>query len=106
MTGVYYFRTWTTLSFCFYQRIYDTSSYAYTCALAYLATKAITPAEIGSGLNQMRYTERPYYRLMPGFNIFAEFESDQYYGSFKKIQKNNGNATSDNALTFGVSAVF
>ncbi|EKD54203.1 MAG: hypothetical protein ACD_60C00116G0006 [uncultured bacterium] len=71
-----------------------------------LASKTVTEATIGSGLNQMEYTLRPYYRLTPGFNIFAEFERDEYYGSFKKIQKNIGNSTGDNTLTFGISWLF
>ncbi|MDO5216275.1 hypothetical protein PSM96_15180 [Legionella pneumophila] len=31
-----------------------------------VASKTVIQAEIGSGLNQMRYIVRPYYRLMPG----------------------------------------
>ena len=66
----------------------------------------MTQAAIGSGLNQMQYTLRPYYRLMPGLNIFAEFERDQYYGSFKNIQVNSGNSSAENTLTFGASVLF
>ena len=38
-----------------------------------LASKTVPRAEIGNGLNQMSYTVRPYYRLMPGLNIYAEY---------------------------------
>ena len=48
-----------------------------------LATKTVIQNEIGSGLNQMRFIVRPYYRLMPGLNLFTEFEHDQDYGAFK-----------------------
>ncbi len=75
-------------------------------ARSILATKTVTQAAIGSGLNQMQYTLRPYYRLMPGLNIFAEFERDQYYGSFKNIQVNSGNSSVENTLTFGLSVLF
>lgn len=75
-------------------------------ARSILATKTVTQAAIGSGLNQMQYTLHPYYRLMPGINIFAEFERDQYYGSFKNIQVNLGNSSTENILTFGVSVLF
>ncbi|OGT38737.1 MAG: copper oxidase [Gammaproteobacteria bacterium RIFCSPHIGHO2_12_FULL_38_14] len=71
-----------------------------------LASKTVTQTAIGSGLNQMQYTLRPYCRLMPGLNIFAEFERDQYYGSFKNIQRNIGNSTGENTLTFGLSILF
>ena len=37
-----------------------------------LATKTVVQNEIGSGLNQMRYMIRPYYRLVPGINIFTD----------------------------------
>lgn len=71
-----------------------------------LASKTVTHAEIGSGLNQMRFILRPYYRLMPGLNIFAEYEHEQDYGAFKNIQRNNGESTLQNTLTFGLSLIF
>lgn len=71
-----------------------------------LATKTVTQAAIGNGLNQMQYTLRPYYRIIPGLSVFAEFEHDQYYGSFKNIQENLGNSSGENTLTFGLSIVF
>lgn len=46
-------------------------------------------AEVGSGLNQMRYVIRPYYRLIPGLSLFTEYEHEQDYGAFKAIQRNN-----------------
>lgn len=75
-------------------------------ARSILATKTVTQAAIGSGLNQMQYTLRPYYRLMPGLNVFAEFERDQYYGSFKNIQVNLGNSSEENTFTLGLSVLF
>lgn len=71
-----------------------------------LATKAVANAEIGSGLNQMRYILRPYYRLMSGLNIFTEFEHDQDYGLFRNFQKKAGELSSENTLTFGISWLF
>lgn len=71
-----------------------------------LASKTISQADIGSGLNQMRYIIRPYYRLRPGLNIFAEYEHEQDYGSFKNIQKNNGESSVQNTLNFGISVLF
>ncbi|MCW8399420.1 multicopper oxidase domain-containing protein [Legionella sp. PATHC038] len=71
-----------------------------------LASKTVLQAELGSGLNQMRYIVRPYYRLMPGLNAFVEYENEQDYGAFKTIQQNNGDATSQNTVTFGLVALF
>lgn len=71
-----------------------------------LATKTVSRAELGTGLNQMRYSLRPYYRIMPGLNMFAAYEHDQNYGAFKKFQQQAGESASENTLTFGVSLIF
>ncbi len=71
-----------------------------------LASKTVVQAQIGSGLNQMRYIIRPYYRLIPGLNLFAEFEHQQNYGVFKTLQSNVGELASENTLTFGLSLLF
>lgn len=54
----------------------------------------------------LRYILRPYYRLMPGFFIFAEFEHEQAYGRLKKIRKTLKESTIENTLTFGFSILF
>lgn len=71
-----------------------------------LASKTVTQAAIGSGLNQMRYIVRPYYRLMPGLNIFAEYEHEQDYGAFRTIQTNAGDSAVQNTVTFGFTILF
>lgn len=65
------------------------------------ATKTIYSDEIGSGLNEMRYTVRPYYRLMPGLTLFTQYEYDRDYGVFKSIMHNKGEATREDTVTFG-----
>lgn len=70
------------------------------------ATKTVNQAQIGSGLNEMRYIVRPYYRLMPGLNIYAEYEHEQAYGAFRNLQINSGEAPVENTLTFGLSILF
>lgn len=74
-------------------------------ARSILATKTVTEDEIGSGLNQMRYTLRPYYRLMPGLNVFTEFEHDQDYGTLKNIRRNEGESTTEDTVTFGFTVL-
>lgn len=71
-----------------------------------LATKTVTQSDIGSGLNQMRYTVRPYYRLMPGLNLFAQWEYDQNVGEFKTLCSSDGECTSGSVVTFGISTLF
>ncbi|WP_131782703.1 multicopper oxidase domain-containing protein [Legionella gresilensis] len=71
-----------------------------------LATKTVAEGGIGNGLNQMRYIVGPYYRLMPGLNLTAEFEHEKAYGSFKKILRGLKQDTSENTLTFGLSILF
>lgn len=70
-----------------------------------LASKTVNQAEIGSGLNKMRYVIRPYYRLMPGLNIYVEYEHEQNYGAYKRLQANEGEAATDNTLNFGLAMV-
>lgn len=69
------------------------------------ATKTIQRAQIGTGLNETRFTLKPYYRLFPGFFLFVEYENTQGYSDFKRMQKNLGEETSENTLTFGISAI-
>jgi CopA family copper-resistance protein len=71
-----------------------------------LSSKTVTQAAIGSGLNQMRYIVRPYYRLMPGLNCFVEYEHEQDYGPFKNILARQGESASQNTETFGLSILF
>lgn len=71
-----------------------------------IATKTVTQDQVGSGLNQMRYALRPYYRLSPAFSVFAEFEHDQDYGAFRNLQSEDNESTSEDTLTFGISTVF
>jgi CopA family copper-resistance protein len=70
------------------------------------ATKTVRQDEIGSGLNQMRYIIRPYYRLMPGITLFTEYEHENDYGALKNIRQNLGESISENTLTFGLAVLF
>ena len=71
-----------------------------------LASNTVTQAEIGNGLNQVRYIIRPYYRLMPGLNIYTEYEHEQDYGAFKIMQIQNKVSPSLDTITFGLAMVF
>lgn len=71
-----------------------------------LSSKTVTQDAVGSVLNQMRYIVRPYYRLMPGFNVFAEYEHEQDYGTFKNIQTKAGESAIQNTVTLGFAWLF
>jgi hypothetical protein len=66
----------------------------------------VVAAAIGNGLNQMRYIIRPYYRLTPGLNIFAEYEHEQDYGRFKVIQSLEKESDANDTIIFGLSMLF
>ena len=68
-----------------------------------LATKTVDRAVIGSGLNQVRYLIRPYYRLLPGLNIFAEYEMEQDYGAFKVLEELTKELEKQKTITLGIS---
>jgi CopA family copper-resistance protein len=70
------------------------------------ASKTVTQAQIGSGLNQMRFIARPYYRLIPGLSMFIEFEHEQDYGVLRNIERNAGESTIQNTLSLGLSVLF
>ncbi len=69
------------------------------------ASKTVVQAGLGTGLNQIRYIVRPYYRLTPGLNIFAEYEHEKDYGPFKTIQISLGEPVNQSTLTFGLSVL-
>jgi uncharacterized protein involved in copper resistance len=71
-----------------------------------VATKTVVRSQIGSGLNQMRYILRPYYRIKPGLNIFAEYEYQGNYGAFNNLQSALGEKKVQNTITFGLGFVF
>lgn len=71
-----------------------------------LATKTIAKDEIGCGLNQMQYVVRPFYRLSPAINIYAEYKHTDYIGNLKKIHRKIGESTKEDALNIGFSFMF
>lgn len=75
-------------------------------ARSILATKTVSKAQIGSGLNQMRYIIRPYYRIALGIDLFAEYEYERNYGSFRNLQNIEGEPTVQNTITLGIGLVF
>ncbi|OGT39665.1 MAG: copper oxidase [Gammaproteobacteria bacterium RIFCSPHIGHO2_12_FULL_36_30] len=70
------------------------------------ATKTVASAEIGDGLNQMQYVIRPYYRVAPGVQVYAQYEFDKNYGEFANFQSADGDSVTENITTLGVAVLF
>lgn len=70
------------------------------------ATKTVGAAAIGSGINEMQYTLRPYYRLSPGVNIFAQYQYTKDYGALANFDHQNSQSPTQNTMTLGVSVLF
>lgn len=70
------------------------------------ATKTITQDEIGSGLNSLEWTIQPYYRFTPNISLFLRYQRTDYYSSLQRILANNGESTSDNTYSVGISLLF
>ena len=73
---------------------------------AILATKTIANDNIGSGLNQMQYTIRPYYQLNPSWAIYTEFNYSYDYGALANIDAESGQSNHSALLLFGASVLF
>jgi CopA family copper-resistance protein len=71
-----------------------------------LASKTVIKNEVGSGLNQIRYIIRPFYRLAPNVFLFAEYEHTQTYGALKNIRRKAIESVKEDTLTFGMSFIF
>ena len=71
-----------------------------------LATKNITRDEIGRGVNDIEFIVKPYYRLTPNFNVYAEYEHTEYYDNLKRIRKNDGQSTNEHTISLGISTLF
>lgn len=73
---------------------------------AIMATKTVTQANIGSGLNQMQYIIRPYYQLNPIVSLYTEFNYTYDYGALANIDSSEGQPNHSALLLFGASVLF
>lgn len=71
------------------------------------ATKTVRKDEIGSGLNELRFVVRPYYRVMPGLALYVEYEHEQAYGTLKKLfQEDENFPVKQDIFSLGFSWLF
>lgn len=71
-----------------------------------LATKTVAADQIGTGINQMQFILRPYFRIRPGISLYLEFKRQQYYGVVKNIRQQIGESTEQNTTSLGFSLLF
>ncbi len=71
-----------------------------------LATKTISSAAIGSGLNEMQYTVRPFYRIRPGVNVYAQYQYTKDYGALRQYDQQQNESPNQNLYTLGVTLLF
>lgn len=71
-----------------------------------IATKTLLDDEIGSGLNQMRYLLTPFYRIMPGMNVFIEYEHERDHGVLRHIKRKENESIIQNTVTLGIAILF
>ena len=71
-----------------------------------MATKTLDDEDVGSGINDIEYTVRPYYRLTPWLALYIQYQHTDYYGDLSTIRQNNSESTAENTLTIGLSTLF
>ncbi len=65
------------------------------------ATATLKQDEIGSGLNSVEWTVRPYYQLSPNIQLYVQYQHTNYYGPLKNILISQGEETSENRYALG-----
>ena len=71
-----------------------------------LATKTISSAAIGSGLNEMQYTVRPFYRIRPGVNVYVQYQYTKDYGALRQYDQQQNESSNQNLYTLGLTLLF
>lgn len=71
-----------------------------------LATANVNSAPISSGLNTMQYIVRPYYRVAPGIDIYAQYQHTKDYQLLANLDHERGDADNENIYVLGIALVF
>ena len=75
--------------------------YLRTKAEGIFATKTIDNDEIGSGLNSLEWTVRPYYQLTNNLSVYWQYQYTHDYSSLRRLQESEGEATSESTYSIG-----
>lgn len=71
-----------------------------------LATQTIETDKIGTGINEIEYSVRPYYQLHPKLAIFTEYNHTHFHGVQKNLRSFEGKAARETNWKVGFSALF
>lgn len=70
------------------------------------ATKNVNSAPISSGMNEMQYIVRPYYRIIPGIDVFAQYQHTRDYNALANLDRQRNDSQYDDIYTMGLSFLF
>lgn len=71
-----------------------------------LASKTISHDEVGSGLNELQETLRPYYQLNSFTSVYLQYQHTSNYGTTQRLLRQNNEPTNENNYSLGVSLLF
>lgn len=71
-----------------------------------VATKNVNSAPISSGLNEMQYIIKPYYRIAPGWTVFMQYQYTKDYGLIANLDRQRNDSTDDKIFTLGLGLLF
>jgi FtsP/CotA-like multicopper oxidase with cupredoxin domain len=70
------------------------------------ASKTVRHDVVGSGLNELQLTLRPYYQINPILAVYVQYQHTGNYGNTKQLFQENNLSTSDNTYSIGLSLLF
>lgn len=71
-----------------------------------LANKTVAHDLVGSGLNELQLTLRPYYQVNPMLAVYLQYQHTGNYGNTKQLFQENNLSTNDNTYSLGISLLF
>jgi len=71
-----------------------------------LASKTVPHDEVGSGLNELQLTLRPYYQLNSFTSVYLQYQHTSNYGTTQRLLRQNNESTNENNYSLGVSLLF
>ncbi len=73
---------------------------------ALFANKTVAHDLVGSGVNELQLTLRPYYQINPTLAVYVQYQHTGNYGNTKQLFQENNLPTSDNTYSLGLSLLF
>lgn len=70
------------------------------------ASKTVKRDIVGSGLNELQFTLRPFYQINPALAVYLQFQHTGNYGNTKQLFQENNLSTNENTYSVGLSFLF